>query len=98
MWMAGCADGCSHRNSRTSSASGSDTQPAVAPTATWRKIADPRPGTTGRTLYRITAKYRYWGAIRQSASLSPPKDGFTPQTTWRNVLYVGDAGSSSHQS
>jgi hypothetical protein len=62
------------------------------------KIAEPRPGTTGRVLYSITANRAYAEVCSHSASLPPWNGGAVPQRTWRKRLYVGDAGSSSHQS
>ena len=75
------------------------TQPFVAPpVSACRKIAEPRPGTTGLALYSMTAKYAYARVDLQSASLRPPNGGRAPQRTWRKRLYVGDAGPSSYQS
>src|SRR4051794_11643016 len=81
------APGLRRRRTETSCVRGSDTQPFVArPVSTWRKIADPRPGTTGAALYSTSAKSRYAGVIRHSASLPPPNGGRAPHRTCRNEL------------
>ena len=53
------APGRSQRRTRRSSGRGSETQPFVAaPVESCRKIAEPRPGTTGPVLYSTTANSR----------------------------------------
>jgi hypothetical protein len=62
------------------------------------KIPDPRPGTTGSTLNCTTARWRYECGCSHIPSLAVENGGRAPQRTWTNRLYVGDDGSSSHQS
>jgi hypothetical protein len=52
----------------------------------WRKIPEPRPGTTGSALYRMTAKCLYAVGERERSSLVTRNGGFEPQRTWRNRL------------
>src|SRR3954453_2154656 len=57
--IRGLCRGSSHRSARTSLADGRLTQPFVAaPVSACRKIAEPRAGTTGASLKRMTANQR----------------------------------------
>ena len=74
-------------------------QPLVAlPICTWRKIPDPRPGTTGCMLYSITARCAYARGDVDMSGVVTLNGGRFPQPMRWNVLYAGDFESSTHQS
>src|SRR3989338_3362711 len=72
------------------------TQPAVGmplPRQTCKKMAEPRPGTTGAVLYSMTTAYWYSRSSRLKISLDTA--GGAPVTHW---LYCAEAGSSTQKS
>src|SRR5262245_50300173 len=96
-WAAG--EGRSQRRMRSSCVRGRLTQPFVELcTWTWRKIPEPRPGTIGLVLKPITVRYAYAAGLFDMSGVVTLNGGRTPQPTRWNMLYAGDAGSSTHQS
>ena len=70
----------------------------ACPVCAWRKIPDPRPRTTGCRLNSITARKAYARGLFDMSGVVTLNGGGRPHPIRRNVLYEGDAGSSTHQS
>src|ERR687887_1210128 len=95
--ISGSLVGRSQCRTTISCGSGRLMQPRVGrPVLAWRKIPEPRPGTTGLELYAITARCRYAVGERDMSSIVRGKGGVEPHGTWRKRLYQGERKSSTH--